>query len=558
MLRPGTDTAIAMGMLKVIIEEDLYDHDFVERWTYGFDELAERCRGLDLAELSEMTWVPEEKIIAAARLFATSKPANIVWGLAVDMQSQGTPCAQSIAALWTITGNLDVPGGVVYTAAPMGIDPPSAGAWGYYDILTEEQQKKRIGWKEYPMYRYGLTQSMPDLCLEETEADRVKGLWLQTSNGISCMSCEVERWYNALQKVEFCAAVDIFFTPTIEAYADIVLPVATWAEKKGVRAHYYFLSAISGSVTPEGEVLSDAEINRRLGSRFDNDAEYLEKVSHARNPQPAWAMWDSDEALFDTMLEPSGYSWDELRERGPAYQVYKYRKYETGDLRPDGEVGFNTPTGRVELYCSLFSQFGYDPLPYIEEPGVGPKTTPKLFEEYPLIMITGARTTSFFHSEHRQVPRLRQLTPDPWVQIHPKTAEANGISDGDWVWIENQVRVNSRTVMEETSNPIQVDLGDGEWEVRRCKQRAKVTYEVSEFEIAAQHGWWFPEQDGSEPNLFGLRQSFINQLLKNKPGQTGFGADLKCTLAKVYPCTAEEVLSLPKDRWQRFDPREAN
>ena len=556
MLRPGTDTAVAMGMLKVIIEEDLYDHDFVDCWTYGFEELAERCAELDLNDLAQMSWVPEEKIVAAARLFATSKPANIVWGLAVDMQSQGTPCAQAIAALWAITGNLDVPGGMVYTAAPMGVDQPSAGAWGYYDMLTEEQQKKRVGWAEYPMYRYGLTQSMPDMCLEECENDRVKGLWLQTSNGISCMSCEVERWYEALKKVEFCAAVDIFFTPMIEAYAEVVLPVATWAEKKGVRAHYYFLSTINPTVAAEGEVLSDAEINRQLGRRFDNDPEYLEKVSHARNSTPGWP-WESDEELFDTMLEPSGFTWSELRERGPAYQVYKYRKYETGDLRPDGQPGFNTPTGRVELYSSLFANIGYDPLPYIEEPGVGPVTTPKLYEEYPLIMITGARTTSFFHSEHRQVPYLRQLTPDPWVQIHPRTAEKYGISEGDWVWLENKVRKSDRSITESTRNPIPQDLDDGGiWEVRRARQRARVTYEVAEYEVAAQHGWWFPEQDGAEPNLFGLRQSFINQLLKNKPGQTGFGADLKCTLCKVYPCTPDEVAAMPKDHWRKFDARE--
>jgi anaerobic selenocysteine-containing dehydrogenase len=546
-----------MAMLKVIIEEELYDHEFVEYWTYGFAELAERCSGLDLDELAAMCWVPKEKLVAAARLFATAKPANIVWGLAVDMQSQGTPCAQSIAALWTITGNLEVPGGMVYTAAPMGIDQPSAGAWGYYDILTEEQQKKRIGWTEYPMYRYGLTQSMPDMCLEECEAGRVKGLWLQTSNGINCMSCESERWYQALKKVEFCAAVDIFLTPMIEAYAEIVLPVATWAEKKGVRAHYYFLSTINPTVTPEGEVLSDAEINRRLGSRFDNDSEYLEKVSQARNSTPAWAMWDSDEALFDTMLEPSGYTWDELRERGPAYQVYKYHKYQTGELRPDGQPGFNTPTGRVELYSTLFVNFGYDPLPYIEEPGIGPVTTPKLAQEYPLIMITGARTTSFFHSEHRQVPWLRQLTPDPWVQIHPRTAEKYGISEGDWVWLENKVRKPDRSITESTRDPHPEDLGDGGlWEVRRCRQRARLTYEVPEYEVAAQHGWWFPEQDGAEPNLFGRRQSFVNELLRNKPGRTGFGADLKCTLCKVYPCTPAEVAAFPKEHWRKFDPRE--
>lgn len=511
--RPGTDTAVALAMLKTIIEEDLYDHDFVDRWTYGFEQLAQRCAEVTFESLSETCWVTVEKLKAAARMFAEAKPANIVWGLAVDMQSQGTPTAQSIAALWTITGNLDVPGGVVYTAAPMGVDQPSAGAWGYYDLLSEEMQKKRLGWKEFPMYRYGLTQAMPDLALETAEAGKLKGLWIQSSNTIACMSCEVERWYEALKQCEFVAAVDIFMNPTIQAYADIVMPVKTWAEKEGVRAHYYFLSAITGAAATEGEAKSDCEINRLLGQRFDNDLEFKKAIGRDEGLD-GWP-WDSERGVYDAIVEPSGKTFEQLVENGPMYQKYIYRKYEKGLLRPDGQPGFNTPTGRVELYSSLFESFGYDPLPYQEEPGIGPVTTPDLYEEYPLIMITGARTTSFFHSEHRQIPYLRQLTPDPWVQIHPKYAEENNISDGDWVWIENHRG--------------------------KCRQRAKVTYEVHEKEIAAQHGWWFPEQDGAEPNLYGFRQSDINQLLTNKAGQTGFGADLKCTLCKVYRCKEEEL-----------------
>ena len=501
-------------MIKVIIDEDLYDHDFVERWTYGFDELAERARELSLDQVEAMTWVPKEKIVAAARLFATSKPANVVWGLAVDMQSQGTPCAAAIAALWTITGNLDVPGGMCYTASPMGVDQPSAGAWGIYDLINEEMQKKRVGWKEFPMYRYGLTQAMPDMCLEYMEEGKVKGVWIQTSNGIACMSCETERWYQAMKKPEFIAAVDIFMTPTIQSCADIVMPVQTWAEKHSVRAHYYFLSAITGACAAEGEAKSDCEINRELAQYFDNDDEFNQAIGRPEGKQRTWP-WATEDEVYDEIVSPSGFTFHELMEHGPVYQKYVYKKYEKGLMRPDGQPGFNTPTGRIEFYSTLFEKFGYDPLPYIEEPGIGPVTTPDLYEEYPLIMITGARTTSFFHSEHRQIPYLRQLTPDPWVQIHPRTAKDLNISEGDWVWIENHRG--------------------------RCRQRARLTFEVHEKEIAAQHGWWFPEQDGAEPNLYGFRQSNINQLLANKPGTTGFGADLKCTLCKVYRCKEEEL-----------------
>ena len=431
-----------------------------------------------------------------------------------DTQTPRASSAAAIAALWTITGNLDVPGGMCYTAAPMGVDQPSAGAWGIYDLIDEETQKKRVGWKEYPMYRYGLTQAMPDMCLEVCEEGGVKGVWIQTSNGIACMSCETERWYKAMKKPEFIAACDVFMTPMIQSCADIVLPVQTWAEKHSVRAHYYFLSAITGGCAAEGEALSDCEINRRLAQYFDNDDEFNKAINRPEGKQHTWP-WETEDEVYDEIVKPSGFTFHELMEQGPVYQKYIYKKYEKGLMRPDGMPGFNTPTGRIEFYSTLFQAYGYDPLPYIEEPGIGPVSTPDLYEEYPLIMITGARTTSFFHSEHRQIPYLRQLTPDPWVQINPKTAAEHNISEGDWVWIENHRG--------------------------RCRQRARVTYEVSEKEIAAQHGWWFPEQDGAEPNLYGFRQSNINQLLANKPGRTGFGADLKCTLCKIYRCSEEDL-----------------
>lgn len=118
-------------MIKVIIDEDLYDHDFVDRWTYGFDELAERARELSLDEVEKMTWVPKEKIVEAARLFANSHPANVVWGLAVDMQSQGTPCAAAIAALWTITGQPRCARRHVLHRRPHGRRPALRGRVGH-------------------------------------------------------------------------------------------------------------------------------------------------------------------------------------------------------------------------------------------------------------------------------------------------------------------------------------------------------------------------------------------------------------------------------------------
>ena len=111
---------------------------------------------------------------------------------------------------------------------------------------------------------------------------------------------------------------------------------------------------------------------------------------------------------------------------------------------------------------------------------------------------------------------MREFHPDPLIMVSPEDCKRFGVRDGAWIWVEN-----SRGA--------------------RFKQKVKETIEVMPGRVHAEHGWWFPEQDGAEPNLYGFRQSNINQLLANKPGTTGFGADLKCTLCKVYRCKEEEL-----------------
>ncbi len=125
-LRPGTDAALALGMMNVIINEDLYDHDFVEKWCYGFDELTGRVQEYPPAKVAEITWVPEDQIVRAARLLATSKPAAMQWGLAVDMVKEALPAGQAIVGLFQITGNVDVPGGNIFPVELIAY----SGGWG--------------------------------------------------------------------------------------------------------------------------------------------------------------------------------------------------------------------------------------------------------------------------------------------------------------------------------------------------------------------------------------------------------------------------------------------
>lgn len=180
-------------------------------------------------------------------------------------------------------------------------------------------------------------------------------------------------------------------------------------------------------------------------------------------------------------------------------------------LRFDGEPGFNTITGQIEAYSILYESWGEDPLPYYEEPNYSQFSKPEFAGQYPLITTSGSRRYSSFHSEHRQVPSLRQIDPWPWVQINPETAAEYGITEGDWVEVYNM-------------------FGSARF-------KAEITFCMKPGIINCAHGWWFPEQDGEEPNLFGVWKSNFNSLVPHMNiGKLGFGAPYKgvmCNMRRV-------------------------
>lgn len=490
-IRPGTDAALALGMLHVIISEGIYDHDFVDRWCYGFDELKERVSEYTVEHVSAITWIPKDEIIAAARLLASSKPATMQWGVAVDMTKEALPASQAIIALFQITGNVDVPGGIV---APVEI-LNYAGGWGH-ELISREQDEKRIGLAEYPLLGFGFMTFQTDMLVDTLFTEKpykMHAAWIQTSNTLACMGADPQRLYEGLKKLDFIVCVDIFKTPTIMALADVVLPAATYAERDGIRVGDGMQRAeVINKVTQIGECKSDMEINLEVGRRL--------------NPA-AWP-WDNVQDMFSYMLESTGMSFEELRDKAPVFLPFEYRRYEKGLFRADGGPGFNTKTGRIELWSTFYQAAGLDPLPYFEEPTPGPGSTPELLDEYPLVLTTGARNWSLFHSEHRQIKRMRAMRPDPIVEINPEACEKYGVADGDWIWIENQMG--------------------------RAKRKVYVTPVVDPRMIACDHGWWFPESDPE--GFYEVFDLNINNLVPFSPGKSGFGANYKTTLVKIYKC----------------------
>ena len=482
-IRPGTDAALALGMLNVIINEKLYDEEFVDRWTYGFDELKKRVQEYPPEKVSEITWIPKEKIVEAARMYATSKPATVRWGVAIDQSKECMTTIHAIISMWSITGNIEVPGGNVIHSELLGMRQ----LFGH-----PEEKLKNIMPSPFPL-KPTAGQHIIDQILSDKPYS-VKASWIQTTNTF-VTEADPKRVYDAFMKIDFNVVIDLFMTPTALAFADIVLPAVTYAEKDGITLappSFPYIGTINKAIEPIGESKSDMEINFELGKRL--------------NPE-AWP-WKNIHEWFSSIIEPLSVTFEELRERGWIYQSFEYKKHEKGLLRPDKKLGFNTPTGKIELYSTQLEKVELDPLPYYEEPPESPFSTPEIAEEYPLILTTGAKVHAFFHSEHRQIPLLRQLNPDPIVEIHPETAKNLGIKDGDWVYIENRYG--------------------------RCRQKARLTIEILKQVVHAQHGWWFPEKSASE--LYGAWESNIGLLIPpGWTGSSGYGYPFKNLMCKVYP-----------------------
>ncbi|NTU89232.1 MAG: molybdopterin-dependent oxidoreductase [Actinobacteria bacterium] len=518
-LRPGTDAALALGMLNVIINEDLVDHDFIDKWTYGYDALVERVQEYTPEKVAEICWIDKDLLIEAARFYAKAHPSSIQWGLAVDMSQIGTVTAQAIACLAGVTGNIDNPGGNVL------IDQASGLEFGYnsgIEYLKPGLIEKRLGNDKYPLKKYGFTaSSQSDSILEAIETGEprpVRMLWIQSSNPIANMGQDAPRIYRALKnKVDFIVVIDLFKTPTAVACADLLLPCAMSNERDCIRVWFDPMRSLT-KCSSFYEAKEDEQIMIDLGHRL------------APENWPDWVQEPRDYMNWRMEVGNVGFTMETLENeyKGMHYSDYRYFKYEKGLLRPDGLPGFMTPTGRYEFYISLFASWGDDPLPYYKEPPTSPYSTPELFEKYPFVLTTGLRSFEFFHSEWRQADTTsRELHPLPRFDIHPEAAAKYGIADGTWCWIEN-------------------DLG-------RMRQIARFDETLDPRVIATEHGWWFPEKEAAEPSLFGVFDCNPNNLIPMcQNGDSGYGAPIKSGIAKVYSCTPENSKHQPTEQVTRL------
>lgn len=476
-LRAGTDAALLLGLLNVIITEELYDKKFVADWTVGFNELKERVETeYPLDRCAEITGVPAEDIKMAARMYASAEAAIIPWTPITDMQISSTSAIRLMCTLRAITGNVDIAGGEIM--AGFSPDYISETQLGLHEALSQEQRDKQLGSDKHPAYTYRAQDMLGD-ATERVHGyrynDLVMGCYMANPSAVFRAMCTNDPYpvkafftlgnntllsypnqhqiMEGLMNQELIVAHEIFMTPT-SMLADYILPGDVFSERNHIADMWGWVGRLvlsQKAVEPPPQASSTFQFWRDLAERF-GFAEHFP--------------WKTHEEVLDYRLTPMGVTFEEFeKEHYYVLQDAEYRKYE--------KTGFATPSGKVELYSSILDELGFDPLPYYRE-------GPQVSEEYPYNVFTGVREDPFFQTGQRNIEVLRRRTPSPKIFMHPTDATKDGLSEGDWI--------------------------DLTTETGTVAAKVKIMDSMKEGHIRVPHGWWFPEMREDDP----MAGSFIS------------------------------------------------
>ena len=497
--------AIALSWLNVITQEDLQDKDFVDKWCAYYDDLKDYVAQYTPEWAAEVTGLDPQLIRDSARFYAAADKGAIQWGLAFDTQNDSIQLCQTVSDIMSVCGNIDKPGTNLLVRNGFDINPGYATAQLYCDPDTFA--KKLTVDVVHPGYVHFIGMADCDAVNTAFETGKpypMKMFWSQGANAITCTGNAAPRIYKMLENVEFCVVADPYLTPTAVAFADIFLPLKTTAERDSMRVWWTPLRAMK-SVSEWYEAKSDEELIVALGNKMNPELfqkrwptleallqDYLDTGFNIYDPETGksyksagrskagmveiedahtdyWKKHHEDgECSFDALVKKGCHEYDDF--------CATYYKYEKGLLRADGQVGFATPSGRIELVpYATFGAWGIDPWPKHHESIHTYKWLhePEFRKEYPFICVNGSRSYEFFHSENRQQKTMREFHPDPIVKINDKVAAELGINEGEWVWLENS---------------------EG-----RCRQKAHLDHTVNPNYVYAEHGWWYPEKDPAFP-----------------------------------------------------------
>ena len=396
LLRPGTDAALALGIMHVLIAEGLHDREFVARHTVGFDALAAHVAPHTPEWAAAVTGVDAGAIAALARRYAASRPAMIVLGgSSMHKGANGWQGARAVACLPALTGNLGIAGG--------GLGPRH-GSKGHGHGLADIAEAGRR-----PPGRY-VPNQMPRIT-EALESGHVRALLLFGTDLLSSFadSGRVER---ALAGTDLIVTHDLFLNDTARRFADVVLPGTAWVEELGCKATNTHLYLMEPALPPAGQARNGPRVLRDLARRLDI-ADFFP--------------WASEAGPIDAILDHPATGHATVAALRAEGGMRALRVSHVG--HPD--LVFPTPSGKVELYSSRARELGLPPLPVYE---------PLPASSYPLVLRQG-RTLAHFHGfyDHGQaLPSLAALEPEPVLWISPADASARGVGEGARIRVFNQ------------------------------------------------------------------------------------------------------------------------
>lgn len=438
-VKPAHDGALAMAIMKVIVDEGLYDRDFVETYCLGFEALRETLSKIKLKDLAQMCWIPVEQIQESARIYAKTKPACIIDGNGLDMQTQVFQTTRAVCLIRSITGNIDIQGG---DFIPQPIPLENIQLRDKIANLPSVMLNYQHFEKFHPTWGLHAQSCLIDAIIEEKPYP-VKFLFVQSGNPAVTMM-DSKRVRKALEKLDCLVMIDIFKNKTSQ-YAHVILPACSCFEKTQINRAYIrnsFIMLQKKVIEPLGESKSDIEIIFELA-----------KATGLSDYFP----WKNVEEALDFQLKPAGLSLDILRKNpnGIWYEKPKFRKYE--------KEGFKTPSRKVEIFSKKLEDNYFDPIPFIKG---FPNNVMSFSEEkdYKFIGISGERVSCYTHTQFRNISQLRNMEKEPYADINPSDAKKLKLKNYDLVRISTprgKIEMKSRVSSVVSEGVVRIAWGWG-------------------------------------------------------------------------------------------------
>lgn len=461
--RPGSDGALALAMGNIIVEEDLYDHDFVENWTEGFDEYKEYVKEFTPEKAEEITWVKADDIRAAARMWAEGGQGTMwVSPHSTTHHSNGVQSTRAIHQLLGLMGYWDREG--CNKLAP-GITGTDDSSFQLKDV-AKELLDQRAGVERWPVWSATSTYYQNNGLLEYIDDGLIHaGVFLGTNLMNFAQTTQIQE---AVSTLDFAVGIDIHLNPWTHDYMDMVLPTAVcWERIAPFQTQPTGLIGSQAAMDPAGEAREDWQILLDIGCALGFEEE----------------CFNGDlKACMQAYLDAggSGATVDDVQNALPG--VYPLPSAGEWSPKQYEQKGFGTPSGKMEFKSGLLEKLGFEGLAKYEEPHVSPLATPDLFEQYPLILTTGNRVPWYVHSKYRHTPWLNQFMPEPIVNMSHEDAEARGLEEGDMVRIFNQLgEVQFKVHVTNMMHPGNVEILHGWEQANSCLLIDRVFDPISGF-----------------------------------------------------------------------------